>query len=94
MLAISHVMKAAALAGAAALLIGGSAAQAQTRQMLKVQCDPYGERCAQVACKDDGSDCRPTGVKYYSPTYDGYYSGRVVCDERGKDCHDLPAGDR
>ena len=58
------------------------------------QCDAFGERCAQVICNENGGTCKPTGVKYYGLTYDGYYSSRRVCDEQGQSCHYLPLGDR
>jgi hypothetical protein len=65
-----------------------------TVKFTSTQCDAFGERCAQVVCNENSGTCKPTGVKYYSPSYDGYYSSRRVCDQQGQACHYLPAGDR
>lgn len=58
-----------------------------------VQCDARGDRCAQVICRESTGRCRTTGVAYYRPAYDGYYSTRMVCDQNEENCHYLAPGE-
>ncbi|HEY4114290.1 MAG TPA: hypothetical protein VGM17_09540 [Rhizomicrobium sp.] len=103
MVGFSRALQAAAAAGLMSLVAGATSASAQATytdeqqigrdRTAAVQCDAWGDRCAQVICRDSTGRCHTTGVAYYRPAYDGYYSTRMVCDRNEANCHYLAPGE-
>jgi hypothetical protein len=101
MIRFPHSLQAAAAAGTISLFSFAASAQATYTdeqqigpdRTAAVQCDAWGDRCAQVICREGTGRCRTTGVAYYRPAYDGYYSTRMVCDRSEENCHYLAPGE-
>jgi hypothetical protein len=103
MIKFSRVLQAAAAAGTVLLFGFATSASAQATytdeqqigpdRTAAIQCDAWGDRCAQVICRESTGRCDTTGVAYYRPAYDGYYSTRMVCDQNEQNCHYLAPGE-